>query len=116
MSLASNLNTTATRLINKYGNVYTVVKNSGGVYDPQTGTVANTSTPYSKYGSPSPIGKEEYNRFPEVMGNASLMITFSYDSDFDGIDNKWTIDGRAVFKVVETVAQDTKIYLRVFVK
>ena len=120
MSLANHLKDTANNLIATYGNTVTLVSTTNdGEYDPQTGTYKNsTATTITKKALKIDATTSVMNKsgLPETSwGSVSAIYEMVADSDIDGIDNTWTIDGGTIVKKVITEAQDSSIIVNLYV-
>ena len=118
MSLATNLNKTAHRLIEKFGNTVTITKetyDSSADYDPATGQiVAPTIISQTFKAVISPVTIDELGRHELEASEAQSVATFASEDFLVDLDNKWKIDGHPIKKIVQTSVQDTDVVVKVF--
>lgn len=114
MSLSTNLQDVATRLIDKFGDSSELIDITTGSYDPTTGTTADTSVTITLKAYIKPVKQEEYSRYPELLGKASSVATVAYMASLDAMDNSWKINNHSIHKIMRTTTQDNTIVIKVY--
>jgi len=74
VSFYTNLQTTATRLLTKYGQSYTFTTYTQGAYDPGTGTNSVTTSTYSKKGVKTNFSKFERTNTAIQKGDMRFIV------------------------------------------
>lgn len=119
MSLATNLQSTAIRMVAEYGNTVKLkTTTNDGVYNPQTGSMGTPVIVTHSYKAVlKPITTEELSGSginESEWGNVSYIATLAYDAITSMLDNNWTIDGNKIIKQASTQAQDVGIVVKVY--
>lgn len=118
MSLATNMNKTAHRLIEKFGNRVTVTKeiyDSSADYDPTTGQiVAPTVISQTFKAAVRPVTIDELGRHELEAGEVHSVATLAIEDSLADLDNKWKINGHPIRKIVKVSVQDTGIVIKIF--
>lgn len=119
MSLSTNLQSTASRLLVSYGDSIVLSKvTKSGTYNPAiAGGYADVVTSYNDKAyikQPTIKDLELAGIDTTLQLKVSGVATIAYKSDYSAIDNTWSINGIKVSKVIKTSLQDNAVVLKVF--
>lgn len=116
MSLATNLNATASSLIEKYGNTIILEHSiNDGIYNPQTGVMGTpVLQQYARKAYVKPTTNDELDMDEGTWGRISSVATIIEDADIVDLDNTWAINGIKIKSVKRTVVQDTSVVTKIY--
>lgn len=119
MTLASNLKSTARRLLVAYGQNISFARVVEGAFVPSTGAVgAGTSSSYTIYGAPMAYNSEEINNNTIMQNDMQIWVEADSVGDIPTVGDVATLGGVAyrVLGVNKLFVQGTVVVYRVQVR
>jgi hypothetical protein len=117
MALKDTLLSTANKLIEQYGNDYTLSKTvtTGKIYNPDTDEFEGTDESiYLNVKAVQSKREKGDDELTEIQSVKEILL-IEYKDDIANIDNTWKVNGRKIYYVKQTSLQNQDILYRLYV-